>query len=336
MKYCFFGSSVTEQATLYKTGEVVGYVNHFITNYLNEDSGSALRIARGNTDICNAGIIYLDDIIKWKPDICILDWATSGNPEADIVTIYHIYKKLLAHNILPFTVIFPRKKRCYLSLPVYKKQVEICQYFGTPLLEIDPETELDNILRDTVHTNVLGGKIYAEKVYAGIKKILPIQPINIEENHPFTDHFISSSELFLNDIPTKILNFEMEVNTQNTITIQIFAEQMVGPYTPIIDISIFDLKGNLKQQVSENMLDIWCYRERMALKALTSKISVDKNTSKIIGKVSYKTPEHSIFSKEILEGLSKKEQYLKGIKRTFVIFQSIEKVTSPITNFKIL
>ena len=92
-KICFFGGSVTEQTT--------GYANCISINIINEYNVTILGF--GSHGLNNAGILFIDDIVKQKPDLCVIQFFSNGSKQVieDIDCISVIANKLITIKCIP-------------------------------------------------------------------------------------------------------------------------------------------------------------------------------------------------------------------------------------------
>lgn len=183
MKICCYGSSVAEQSKLHTTGETVGYVDFLQVLYAGKPV-RVERIARGACNLQDGGLLMLDDVVRAKPDICILDWCSANAPNADMNTVSHVYDTLLANGIFPLTVVFPRKDRNNFATGIHNHSRKYSLKYNLPFVAIASEASLDDILRDVVHTNARGGELYAREISRAIDAVVENCDHNSKRRNP--------------------------------------------------------------------------------------------------------------------------------------------------------
>ena len=257
---CCFGASVTQQKEGYPT---------FLNKYL-KNNYDIQTFGYGSHNISNAGILYIDDIVKNKPLLCILDWFVTGFNDIND-TIYAIniivYKLMQINCICLFTFFL-----CINENNCGKKYYDtIKKYMDSHNLKyIDFEDHLDfsNILiKDDVHTTMYGGNEYAKILASYINNI----------NFDNYEYYIPINIITKNNFYMNILKYDIGngivINENDNIVIQfdkiyeyIFCVMQVGPHSGIIKINDIEI----------NTWDIYCHFER----TVTRKINI--NSDKII------------------------------------------------------
>lgn len=152
---CIFGASVTAQKKGYAAilkKELPGKV--YVHGY-------------GGMHLKDAGISYIDECLAHKPNICFIDWFTTGYKDCNQQTLDY-----LDTIICKFT-----KAGCklvFLVLPQEKVEgkpefhnfcVEHIKKYKIPVLRIDQmveEKDVCKVLRDSVHTTKYGSRVYAD------------------------------------------------------------------------------------------------------------------------------------------------------------------------------
>lgn len=160
MKIVFFGASVTQQKN--------GYVDCFKRLYKN---ATVIKRGYGGMHLSDAGICFLDNVVKLKPEICFIDWFSTGYCNQDgevfayIDTILHKLGKIDCRVIFltfPYFDTSGNKKEFYKDIKEYLKRK------NAELITVDEEIGEKNynlVLRDNIHTTPLGGQKYAESIY---------------------------------------------------------------------------------------------------------------------------------------------------------------------------
>ncbi|SNR72543.1 hypothetical protein [Puniceibacterium sediminis] len=80
----------------------------------------------------DAGVVYVEKVLDLKPDICILDWATSALQDCDPRMVQQIYHRLMEHEILPVTLLFPPRDRVQKDIPIARKMARIADILTRP------------------------------------------------------------------------------------------------------------------------------------------------------------------------------------------------------------
>lgn len=165
MKISFFGASVTAQKE--------GYVYNF-KNLINQTNNYQIyQNGYGSMHMFDAGICYVNNIISYSPDICFIDWFSTGylnNIKNFLPYLNTIIKKLNDNNIKIIFLYFPRKNFEDLRKIMYEESQNYLKELNIPFIDLKYEIEknniiLDDILKDSVHTNNKGGQIYGDIVY---------------------------------------------------------------------------------------------------------------------------------------------------------------------------
>lgn len=237
-KIAFFGASVTAQSG--------GFASMF------KNFGYKCKIfGYGGMHLCDAGVCYIDYVLKYRPDICFIDWFSTGYNICGKETLEYletIVYKLVKAKCKPVFLFLPHKNKETRSA-FYKYCKKFLDDKNLPYLDICEHIkadEIDSILRDDVHTTD-----YGSKLYAGIIKFW------YEEN--------KNSLIFPKDIiKTKYVNikalnvykeFYKKLILQGSCRI-VGIEAIVGPYSGMVH--ILGEKTNYKV----NIWDRWCHYTR--------------------------------------------------------------------------
>lgn len=269
----FFGASVTEQSVHHATGERTGFVNYFIDEFSEKNDFLVSRISAGSSDVMDAGIVYVEKVIALKPDICVLDWVTPSLKECDPKIIQQIYARLLEHDILPVTILLPRTDRVQRDIPIAKEMARICMDFDLPFYDVADRMEgvpYETFLRDVVHTNAVGAKLYAEMLLDILKSVPVHAKILRKPDIPF--HVIEVLTAGKVPLSARRLEIKIENPEHGEIDICVVLEQRVGPYSPLINVLVSDHDGEIETSKLEtySIFDPWCHRERQCIKRLTN------------------------------------------------------------------
>jgi len=287
----FFGASVTEQSIHHATGEVTGYVTYYEQHFAQEKNIKVSRVSAGSCNLTDAAIIYVNKVIALKPDICVIDWATTAISDCDIRFVNQVYNLLVANRIVTLTVILPRTDRVQSETLIADKMRRVSDRFGMPFHDVSTLISgdaLSTALRDIVHTSPEGAKMYAHFMNEFITAV-------DLDNHTFT---IEAPPFFVNEIATatalplsaKQITVSASPDIREDVEYSVMLEQRVGPYSPVLQI----LSGEGSESVLMqrfSLWDPWCYRERQCLKPLMDWAS--GKLSKVILRVCSDDPPYS-------------------------------------------
>lgn len=283
MKIAIFGASVSEQTVKHDDQTITGYVNYLDKKIqaleLNYDIH---RITAGSCGIKDAGLALIDDVVNLNPDICILEWCTSGETNCTYDNISSIYNKLTSNNILPINLVLPRSDRDQTQTDVYKYTKEISNKYDLPFWDLSEQVDrtlIELILRDSVHTNHIGAKLYSEFITFQLIK-LGLQSIPVVESqiklHRKTHEFNNS----INKV--KFINIELFTDTSFiNSNIYIFLEQRIGPWSRALKCSLLTNKNSSKKLENIILHDPWSWRERQCIKSLVPFTHIEDDTNSI-------------------------------------------------------
>ena len=254
---CCFGASVTEQKFGYARCLKEYLPDYNITIY-----------GYGSHCLQNAGILYIDDIIKTKPQYCILDFFVVGSRDFvdDIECLNTILYKLSTINckcIIPFFLCINANNSGEFYYDKIKSYLEKYDVYY-----IDFKNYLtfsNDLIRDDVHTTELGGKKYAEIISNLLlkdKNKIIIPNINLEsQTYSNIQKYNLDKEVELNE------NEHMEIELDKPYK-YLFIVMIIGPHTGIITI-------NEKEYTN---WDIYCHYNRTA----TRKFCLNSSNIKIV------------------------------------------------------
>ena len=249
MKIAFFGASVTQQKT--------GYV--FELCKLNTNNYQIHKFGYGGMHISDASVVFINNVIKVNPDICFIDWFSTGWIESndDLVKKY-IDNMLLKLTEIKCKVVFlflPRTPFELNRLSMFETAHKILDSYDIKYIDIYknyPKILEDNFnlvendtLRDNIHTTEKGSIEYAKIINDWLSK-------NIN-NLTFPNKEINKSILY----NIKKYQLSHEIRVQNKLTIEgncdlLFFYIRKGPNAG---------KIKLNDKV-KNIWDQWCYYER--------------------------------------------------------------------------
>ena len=236
----FFGASRTQQGG--------GYVHHFST--LNPQFN--IRVfGYGAMHLKDAGICHIDAVLSSNPEWCFIDWFSTAyvdeaKDDFDEITLYidTILHKFYSKGV----------KLVFLTLPetvrdktiIHQKLNSYLKIKGVPTIDISKsfESNIDQILRDGIHSTPYGSEQYAELISNKFLSEI-YDKHEIPSDFPSVTKYCEIKHLQLNMMVNKYIKF-----TGNGEVIGI--SQMIGPYTGLLKIN---------NQLVNNW-DRWCYYER--------------------------------------------------------------------------
>jgi|TARA_B110000238_G_scaffold196500_1_gene237386 hypothetical protein len=254
-RIAFYGASVTRQ--------VNGYWEYFAR--LNPDF-EVSPFGNGAMHLNDAGICYIDDVIDYEPEICFIDWFSTGyivygRDMNEVTTTEQDFQDIKQYiNTIVYSFLSKNIKLVFLTFPdksldsrtgkpvekeeIYKKINSYIDGLGIPTIDISESFEdLKIILRDGIHTTPFGAEQYAKLINEEFKTLY--NTIEIPTKYPERNEYCGVKRLELGfDVFNKlVLGGPCKV---------IGISQSVGPYTGLVDID----------GVVINNWDRWCYYER--------------------------------------------------------------------------
>lgn len=158
-----FGASVTQQ------GGPGSYYFH-LSKALQELGHTTASFGYGSMHIVNAGICFIDTVLEFKPDVCFLEWFTSGCYEVKdglLDSWNAILYKFSKVNCKLILLVLPRpdwdaERERFATVSI----AHMSQY-GVQTINLSKAfSNLKELLRDSVHTNQLGAETYAKSIMA--------------------------------------------------------------------------------------------------------------------------------------------------------------------------
>ena len=234
----FYGASVTHQKN--------GYAN--VLESILEDKVQIFGY--GGMHINNAGICFIDDVLAVEPSFCFIDFFSTSYMERTDLT-----KEYLDTIIYKFSSI-----GCKLIFLFFPKKEEVgswynfCRQFlsDRQINYIDVDIKLLHIekelfLKDSVHTNQYGSKLYADVIMEEFKKLKPF--INGPENlHP--TRYLKIKKLKVEK------SFDREIHLCGSAQIVGFLNT-IGPYSGLVEIKTDDIAKRII------IWDEWCHYARL-------------------------------------------------------------------------
>jgi len=254
----FFGASVTAQK--------IGYVYEFnkLIEHNNINNYNITSNGYGSMHIIDAGIIFINDILKLSPDICFIDWFSTGyldTSEDLFIYIDTIVNKLLSNNCIPIFLLFDILKIENSRLIMYENIKRYAKKYNIKCIELYNINNINELLRDDVHTNDNGSKYYADYIYLQFNNYMT-------ENNLITNNEIKQmiNNIYINNIPpinkyNNIQKIDVNKTVYSNLTLNGNGEiigiyQQLGPYSGLIEIKSNDYTKII------NIWDRWCHYER--------------------------------------------------------------------------
>ena len=276
----FYGASVTHQ-----TGSS-GYFQNLDKDFFQSD-----RMSYPSSQFYNAGFYNAHKIknLSNKPDLVFFEWSTTGETQFDLDKLNYFINELIRNNILPIFLILPKKSTFKNNRISDVQLYEFNKNLSIPLLDLRyllTDQNMDDLLRDDVHTTELGAKLYAECIVQFItlnsKSALDCK---ILENAPAFNIAHHDVDLNLCENQTLIFSYN-SINLKKEIAVSLIK----GPFSPVIE---YLSDGNV---IGEHcFFDPWCYYERENFDTLVPEFIFEKLTSNSIGiRISNKSPDFTI------------------------------------------
>lgn len=297
MKILFYGASVTAQKG------ASGYVSR-VRDFLDTEGYEIEGFGIGACHLDDAGFYNADQVINKKPDLCLLEWNTTGLGEFNKLKLQTILINFTKANIALGFMIFPRKKTNAISNRVAETQIiDICKDNNIPLLDIRDKVSLEENLRDDVHTNEFGAELYAQLISDWIIKtnFRVIHPsVNWKAlpgvvNHNFECEIVKRQNLHLN------------FTQDNSSFYEIVFEIIVGP--SIVDLIIFE-NANFSKK---SFIDRWCYYDRTMYYTIWKSNKKIQDQISLILKADENEPNLSVIDKSFFRDFTKLRLPIKNI-----------------------
>lgn len=251
MTVAIFGASVTQQK------------NGYAAILKKELTDKVEVFGYGGMHLNDAGVSYVDEIIQANPSICFIDWFSTSYIESTTLTLDYIDAiifKLSQHGIKIIFLFLLHKH--YLEREKFKKFVKK-NLIEKKVQYIDMEDYVEVgksrfFLRDDVHTNEKGSRLYATLIHNEYKKrIASLQVLNSVKSNKYC--YIKKLSVGK--------SFEKILHLSGTCEIIGF-ELTIGPHSGKIFV-----RNNKMLIMEENTYDQWCYfnRQHFNLKRLFCK-----------------------------------------------------------------
>lgn len=267
MRIVFFGASVTQQKN--------GYVDCFKRLYKN---ATVIKRGYGGMHLSDAGICFLDNVVKLKPEICFIDWFSTGYCNQDEEALLYIDTILYKLGKIDCRVIFltfpyfdarGKKKEFYREVKKYLKSKNV------ELITVDEMIDEQNynlVLRDDIHTTPIGSQKYAENIYEYLmanNKVSVIQDIELTK-------YCEVKRIKVR----KVFTDKCVLNVKKGDAYLIGMYGIIGRHSGILEIK------NRDNVVYKNIWDHWCHYSR---KHFYLSFSINNKTEIIISDEEFDT-----------------------------------------------
>ena len=244
MKFLFYGASVTKQ------GGSSGYIQS-LKALAEGTTVEITSIAYGACHFNDAGFYNIKKVISEYPDVCVLEWNTTGLSEFDVKKMDSVLGELIENNISIAFLILPRRDT---NLKKNRKAEELIfklsESFDIPLLDLRMSVAFDDCVRDDVHTNDFGAFTYANNIHSWIKNTVFNKTIN--DFKVLKSVYTKEVEFFVG--ANSVIECDLKYSTSDFF--EIVFEITVGPSLLNLLISIDT------HQIEKSFVDPWCYYER--------------------------------------------------------------------------
>ena len=320
-----FGASITAQGIHHSSGEPTGYVHYLSEILAKQISNAEVRsLAAGSSHFDSAGYVLLDEVINQKPDLLILDWHITGLGQFDDFLWSSAIRKIRDSAITTLIVIFPLSE----VISAGHERPNVGQARGAVSAGIHLLNLYTNVgssvfpdlhLRDGVHTNPAGAELYARLIAFAIAEILSDPSCVLQEGGGLSIPLVSISEpvfvdsCLLDDGFKKLSSLDMVIERSSGWTggINIIAESMVGPFSPVVNIAFND------GTASQSIWDPWCHYPRSNFTSLI-KLPCLNDSIDIAITISDESPDYSKCINKNYDFSSVAERYLM-IKKIYCI-----------------
>ena len=303
MKIAFLGASLSAQTVNHKTGEITGYVEAFRQKYaktLQINPKDIGQFAYGGNRLSDAGFIRLEELIKTKPDLCVVEPIVedvSRGVEANELDYVHVFKRLIENNITPlvFCVPLPIDTKV-LESPRYNFCYKVCSKYDIPMKTVDlSKAHAAGLVFKGLHTNNSTAEFLASQLSDFIQVTNSIAVQKNLSNIDFKS-CISIQEL-ANSNTKNIRSISVDFKARKAGRLTLIQKQNIGPYSPILDISISQESSNEKLiRKEKSVWDRFCYYQRSSYVTICD-VQLEAGTGNILINISDKKPKYTTCKK---------------------------------------
>jgi len=289
MKLVFHGASVTHQ------GGDSGYTSH-VFDFLSSKEVSCEKITYPACHFNDAGFYFSDSVIATKSDFVVFEWNTTGMSQYDQLKFEIVMQNFIRGGVTPCFLILPRINTTVIDGVVYTRESEIqiinfAKEYNLPILDLRNLNNLPELLKDEVHTNNLGAKVYAELVIQWILQFVN-QKNGLNKNFGTKSSATNFNINLLNFGINFFDYFRFKAVKRGRLS-EVGLTGMVGPFSPIIDIIINDISIT-----NFSFFDPWCHYERRMTVSLINRELLDKYDDGVLLDITFKVldkdPDYAI------------------------------------------
>jgi len=239
MKVSFFGASVTQQKE--------GYTNYVKTRRPEE---TTFIHGYGSMHLFDAGICFIDDILLNKPDICFIDWFSTGYKSTDpswyLNTIVYKFTKASCRLVFLFLDRNPLEDD---RIAMYDSVKLYCKKYGIPYLELYNNPNISEMLRDNIHTTLIGAEVYGRRILEWLA--------SADVSYPFPTNIKETSLCAIKSVSyDTIVKEQIEFSGEGKL---IGLYMSVGPFSHKVEVMT---DTTTKEYV---IRDQWCHYERKTI-----------------------------------------------------------------------
>lgn len=323
LRICSFGASVTAQKD--------SIWDHFVKelNAKTHRNHQHIKMGYGGEHLYPTSVCCIDDVVRNRPDVCILDWFDTGYVKIDaiakkcletlilklreigvyIIFFYHVHDDYVRKINLGFIEFIESMARQY----------NVTSYFEPEVLLKMPASQ--DLLRDTVHTTAYGSA-YLGKIFADHFMQIPIKndwKIADFTFYPLKNCFYNVRKMTLDE---SMIHGEFSQDGEGYF---VFDQQTVlaiplkghflgmsmkkGPFSPIVKIIIDNQK-----EYKASIWDPWCHYERKTIGCLDfAGFDTYKSSKNITFLISSELPDYSKSKKSFNYAVVKKVLKVKDL-----------------------
>ena len=246
----FFGASVTKQKE--------GYVPHF-QQLIDTTKYKVIQKGYGSMHLKDAGVSFIDAVIAENPSYCFIDWFSTGM----VLNDYTYLSTLL--DCIVRKLFEARSKVCFLLIDrnpmepkrevMYSLVKQYAGQYAIDYIDITKNENITDVLRDSVHTTLLGSKLYARKIYDYFTENIEGKELLIPAMPPPSVY----DSIHIMDIKKTVYN---KISLCGDFTI-VGIYQRIGPFSGLVSVEQDDSVSTM------NIWDQWCHYERENIKLST-------------------------------------------------------------------
>jgi hypothetical protein len=160
----FYGASVTQQS------KGNGYVDA-VRDLMQQDSMVIRNLGMGGCHFNDAGYFNVEQVLEWKPTVCVLEWSTTGVGWVDDRKMNNVLAGLARIGCVPCLLVLPSKANTENVRRAESQLAGIAVAHGVPYLDLRHIARLAGTLRDDVHTTLEGAQRYAASIRPWLRDI---------------------------------------------------------------------------------------------------------------------------------------------------------------------